>query len=270
LLAAATGEPDTTDAITGKIIHWATRRKAFGAAHYAHHAAGLAALGRGDFTGAYSHATAISPAGHLASHAPHALWATMDLVEAAIRTNRHHEAAAHAAAMREAGIAALSSRHALLTHACTALTTTDDHQALHLFTHALQIPGARRWTFDHARVQLAHGERLRRSRATTESRTPLAAALSAFQRLGARPWTERAETELRAAGTAKRRPGTATPHTLTPQELEIARLAASGLTNKQIAERLYLSHRTIGAHLYQIYPKLGITSRGMLRDALQT
>ncbi|SNT52652.1 ATP-binding protein [Actinacidiphila glaucinigra] len=270
LLAAATGEADSADALTGRIIHWATRRKAFGAAHYAHHAAGLAALGRGDFAGAYEHATAISPAGHLASHAPHALWATMDLVEAAMRTNRHTEAAAHAAAMREAGIAGLSSRHALLTQACTALSTSDDDQAIDLFAHALQVPGAQRWTFDYARVQLAHGERLRRIRATTESRTPLAAALSAFQRLGALPWTERAETELRAAGSAKRRPGTVTPHTLTPQELEIARLAASGLTNKQIAERLFLSHRTVGAHLYQIYPKLGITSRNMLRDALES
>ncbi|WTF74466.1 helix-turn-helix transcriptional regulator [Streptomyces sp. NBC_01594] len=59
-------------------------------------------------------------------------------------------------------------------------------------------------------------------------------------------------------------------HTLTPQELETARLAASGLTNKQIAERLFLSHRTVGAHLYQIYPKLGITSRAMLRGALES
>jgi DNA-binding NarL/FixJ family response regulator len=55
---------------------------------------------------------------------------------------------------------------------------------------------------------------------------------------------------------------------LTPQELQIARLAASGLTNKQIAERLYLSPRTVGGHLYQIFPKLGITTRAALRDAL--
>ncbi|MFL6115484.1 MAG: response regulator transcription factor, partial [Catenulispora sp.] len=57
---------------------------------------------------------------------------------------------------------------------------------------------------------------------------------------------------------------------LTSQELEIAQLAASGLTNKQIAQRLLISHRTVGAHLYQIFPKLGITSRAMLRDALES
>jgi DNA-binding NarL/FixJ family response regulator len=55
---------------------------------------------------------------------------------------------------------------------------------------------------------------------------------------------------------------------LTPQQLQIASLAAAGLTNKQIAERLFLSPRTVSTHLYQIFPKLGITSRAALRDAL--
>lgn len=270
LLAAARGEADQADATAEGIIHWATRRKAFCAVHYAHHAAAVAALGRGDFADAYEHANAISPAGRLASHAPHALWVTMDMVEAAVRTNRQTEASAHVRAMREAGVDKISSRHALLTEASAALSATDDDEALELFSRALAVPGAERWAFDFARVQLAYGARLRRVRATTESRGPLGAALSAFQHLGARPWTERAEAELRAAGGRKRSPGTPKAHTLTPQELEIARLAASGLTNKQIAERLFLSHRTVGAHLYQIYPKLGITSRAMLRDSLGT
>ena len=55
---------------------------------------------------------------------------------------------------------------------------------------------------------------------------------------------------------------------LTQQEREIALLAAQGLTNKQIGERLYLSHRTVATHLYQLFPKLGISSRAALRDAL--
>ncbi|MGW2713911.1 response regulator transcription factor, partial [Streptomyces sp. NPDC001356] len=78
----------------------------------------------------------------------------------------------------------------------------------------------------------------------------------------------RTAAELRASGLsapAATRPGSVA---LTAQELQIATLAATGLTNKQIAERLFLSHRTIGTHLYQIYPKLGITSRAALRDAL--
>ena len=59
------------------------------------------------------------------------------------------------------------------------------------------------------------------------------------------------------------------PASLTPQQLEIAQLAAEGLTNKEIGERLFLSHRTVGTHLYQLFPKLGITSRAALRDALK-
>jgi DNA-binding NarL/FixJ family response regulator len=55
---------------------------------------------------------------------------------------------------------------------------------------------------------------------------------------------------------------------LTPQELQIAQLAAEGLSNREIGERLYLSHRTVGSHLYRLFPKLGVTSRARLRDAL--
>ncbi|MFD7409664.1 AAA family ATPase [Streptomyces sp. NPDC059866] len=270
IVQGARGHADESLATADRIINWAAPRKAHCAAHYAHHAAAVAALGLGDFSLAYDHATAVSPAGSLASHAPHALWVTMDLVEAAVRINRHQEAAAHVRAMREADTAAVSSRHAMLMDASAALCTTDDEEALRLFAQASATPGAERWRFDFARVQLAHGERLRRIRATAESRKPLAAALVTFEQLGARPWAERTGKELRAAGWNRRTPGASNAHTLTPQESEIARLAASGLTNKQIAERLFLSHRTVGAHLYQIYPKLGITSRAMLRDALDS
>jgi DNA-binding NarL/FixJ family response regulator len=104
-------------------------------------------------------------------------------------------------------------------------------------------------------------------RFVTEARTQLDAAAEAFERLGARPWAERAAGELRAT----RRSRTGTRHgsvILTAQEQEIAALAASGMTNKQIGERLHLSPRTVGSHLYQLFPKLGIASRAALRDAL--
>jgi DNA-binding CsgD family transcriptional regulator len=81
---------------------------------------------------------------------------------------------------------------------------------------------------------------------------------------------QRARNELRATGIATpARPDTHTA-TLTAQERQIAALAAAGLTNKQIGERLFLSPRTVGSHLYRLYPKLGITSRAALRDALET
>ena len=96
----------------------------------------------------------------------------------------------------------------------------------------------------------------------------LGRALDGFRVLGARPWADEAASELRAAGAGTSRSPVDVDVSLTPQELEIAQLAAQGLTNKQIGERLFLSHRTVATHLYQLCPKLGITSRAALSDAL--
>jgi DNA-binding NarL/FixJ family response regulator len=101
-----------------------------------------------------------------------------------------------------------------------------------------------------------------------ESRAPLRAAREAFDALVMLPWAERARHELRAAGVASRPRERVAMDELTPQELQIALMAASGLSNREIGRQLYLSHRTVGAHLYRAFPKLGITSRGQLRDAL--
>ena len=267
MLAAARGDGDTARKLADQITRWAQPRGFGQAETAAHHVGSIAALSRGDFEDAYQHAAAISPPGVLASHAPLALWVPMDLVEAAVRTGRHAEAVAHVGAIRDAGIAAISPRLALLAAGSAAIATPDG-SALGLFEEALAIPGVHRFPFDLARVQLAYGERLRRARATTESRLQLTAALETFERLGARPWETRAVSELRAAGQGRPRAGSFGPTSLTPQEREIAMLAAAGLSNKEIGQRLFLSHRTVGAHLYQIFPKLGITSRAALRDAL--
>jgi ATP/maltotriose-dependent transcriptional regulator MalT len=267
IVAAGRGDHDTTRALTDTMDRWAAPRRAGVVRLYARHARALAALGRADFEDAYHQLSAISPPGSLASHVPLALWAALDLVEAAVGTGRHAEAAAHAAAMRDAGLAALSPRLALLTLGSAAITAPAG-SAAGLFEQALAIPGADRWPFDLARVQLAYGEHLRRARAITGSRTCLATALHSFGRLDARPWATRAGHELRATGRAAQRTGEPGRAPLPPQEREIATLAATGLTNKQIGQRLHLSHRTIGAHLYRAFPKLGITSRAALRDAL--
>lgn len=139
-----------------------------------------------------------------------------------------------------------------------------------LFEQALDVPDADQWPFDLARIQLLFGERLRRARATTRARQLLTAAHDAFQRLDARPWTQRAGNELRATGLTPGPTDLFGPASLTPQQLEIAKLAAEGLTNKEIGERLFLSHRTVSTHLYQLFPKLGITSRAALRDPLKS
>jgi len=128
--------------------------------------------------------------------------------------------------------------------------------------------GLSAWPFARARLQLAYGAWLRRSRRVSESRAPLRAARDAFDVLGGSPWGDRARQELRASGERSRRRSPDARDELTPQELQIAELAAGGLSNREIGQRLYLSHRTVGSHLYRVFPKLGVTSRNELRDAL--
>ena len=268
LLAGARGDAAAAFRLGERVVRWATPRGAGTAVVYANQARALACLGSGEYERAYQYATAVTPAGELASHVPHAMWGAMDLVEAAVRTGRHAEAAAHVRALREADIAALSPRFALMVAGAAALCA-DDAESLRLYEDALAVPGVDRWPFEVARVRLAYGERLRRTRAIVDARGPLADALATFEWLGAEPWVQRTQKELRAAGAPTASAMDGPPQCkLTPQELEVAQLAASGMTNKQIAERLFLSHRTVGAHLYQIFPKLGITSRAALRDAL--
>jgi DNA-binding CsgD family transcriptional regulator len=261
LAAAARGDDATTRATTNQMTAWAAPRGVRSVLMYGWHARALAAHGRGDYEEAYQQAALVSPPGTLAPNVPHALWVILDLVEAAVRTGRDDEAAAHVAAARAANIRALSTRLDLIVHGAAALAAPDQPS---LFDRALAVPGAERWPFDLARIELAYGERLRRLKEVTAARAHLSAAHDTFQRLGAHPWAQRAASELRATGITMRRTGA-----LSPQQLEIAQLAAAGLTNKEIGERLFLSHRTVGSHLYQVFPILGITSRAALRDALE-
>ncbi|AHH97272.1 LuxR family transcription regulator fused with ATPase domain [Kutzneria albida DSM 43870] len=124
------------------------------------------------------------------------------------------------------------------------------------------------WQLERARVQLAFGEWLRRQRRAVESRTHLRAARDAFDALGAVPWGERARRELRTAGEASPRRDPDARDRLTAHELSIAQLAAEGLANREIGQRLHLSHRTVSTHLHRIFPKLGISSRTELGAAL--
>jgi ATP/maltotriose-dependent transcriptional regulator MalT len=267
LVAAGRGDLATVTRLTEEMTRWATPRGVRAVQKFAWHAMTLAALGSGDCELAYQHAIAISPAGELTGASTHALWVSMDLVEAAVRTGRRAEAAAHVAAIRDTRIAMLSPRFALLEAGSAAIAAPDE-DAGELFEEAIILPGVGRWPFDLARVQLAYGERLRRRRAIIEARTQLTAALDSFRRLRAEPWAERAAHELSATGQTRSRPHDPSGDSLTPQELQVAELAAAGLSNKQIGARLYLSHRTVGAHLYRVFPKLGVTSRAALRDAL--
>jgi DNA-binding CsgD family transcriptional regulator len=152
---------------------------------------------------------------------------------------------------------------------CARPLVAADGEAEQLFREALGQNWAG-YPFLRARTLFSFGRWLRRERRSVDSRTPLRDAIDLFDALGATRWSARARQELRATGETI---GQRTPDArdrLTAQELQIAQLAAKGLSNREIGERLFLSHRTIGSHLYRIFPKLEITSRTQLRDALVT
>ena len=267
LLAANRGDRDTCVAGCRAMLEWAAPRRLGRLAHWAHHALAEAALGDGDFETAYAHATAISAPGTLGTHNLQALWTALDLVEAAVRTGRRDEARAHATALREADLGRLSPRFALCTAAAQAMVATDA-EALRCFDEALALPGIEAWPLELARVRLTYGQHLRRTGRTRAARTQLRAARDGFDRLGAAPWSRQASAELRATGATRSVRHAGGTGALTPQQLEVAELAAGGLTNREIAARLFVSPRTVSAHLYRAFPKLGVTTRAGLRDAL--
>jgi DNA-binding CsgD family transcriptional regulator len=112
--------------------------------------------------------------------------------------------------------------------------------------------------FERARTELCFGERLRRARRHTQARAVLELALETFDQLGAVPWAERAAREL---GQRTRRAGAVPSATLSAKELQVALTVARGATNREAAAALFLSPKTIEAHLSRVYAKLGLRSR---------
>ncbi|MEU1729281.1 AAA family ATPase [Nonomuraea sp. NPDC005692] len=180
-----------------------------------------------------------------------------DQVEAAVRLGRPERAAEPLARLEQWAAAARLPWEDGLVLRCRALTSGDGS----LYVRALELQGEVR-PFERARTELLYGEWLRRERHKAEARTHLREALERFERLGAAPWAEHARAELRAAGESSVPTATADAAAqLTPQELQVVRLAATGATNKEIAARLFLSPKTVGHHLYRAFPKLGVSTR---------
>jgi DNA-binding CsgD family transcriptional regulator len=267
-VAAARGDVDTVRQVTDEVIGWAAPRQAGYALELAQFVRSLAAVSVRRFDDAYRECVALTPPGVVLPHSTRTTWFVLDVVESALRTGRHDEAAAHAGALVAAGLATVSPRAAMVVTAAQALTASED-DAGRLFDAAVGVPDGDRWPFERARVQLLYGEHLRRRRSTTDARVQLSDALETFELLQAGPWIERAAAELRATGSHLDSDEHRNRAGLTPQEHEVASLAASGLSNREIAARLLISPRTVGMHLYRVFPKLDITSRAALRDALE-
>ena len=136
------------------------------------------------------------------------------------------------------------------------------------FDRGLCDPAGDQWPFERAQFRLDHAEWLRRRRRINEAKPVLTEALATFRRLGAWSWARRAEAELRACGVAVPGAERDALQELTPQQRQIVRLASEGLTNREIGDRLFLSPRTVGSHLYRSYPKLGVADRHQLRDVI--
>ena len=118
--------------------------------------------------------------------------------------------------------------------------------------------------YDQARTHLAYGEWLRRAQRRVDAREHLRHALETFNDLHADPLAHRATVELRASGETARKRDPSTLVTLTPMELKVAQLVASGLSNKDVAGQIWVSPRTVAFHLRNVFAKAGISSRGEL------
>ena len=132
------------------------------------------------------------------------------------------------------------------------------------FRRALDLHAADPRPFDQARTRLAYGELLRRSGRRVDARALLRTALETFDGLGAAPWADRAQRALRASGETARRRDPSTALTLTAQEQQVTHLVKQGLSNRDVAARLFVSPRTVEYHLSNAYQKLGLRSRGEL------
>ena len=234
-------------------------------------AQGLAALGQGAAEEAIRHLTRVCEqvARDGVEHPAVIQWAP-DLVEAHLRAGERTPAE-RALAVLEAR--AQRSRHtwALAAAArCRGLLEEDGAASDRGFAEALEWHAHTATPFERARTQLCLGERLRRDGRRAQAREPLEAALATFVQLGAEPWSRRAREELGATTPALSSQGdtaAALAH-LTSQELRVATVIAAGATNREAAAALFLSPKTVNAHLESIYRKLAIKRRSQLARML--
>jgi DNA-binding CsgD family transcriptional regulator len=234
----------------------------------ARHALGLCALADGDYLTAFDHLSRLFGEDGAPYHYHASYLAAGDLALAAARSG-HRLAGREMLKRINAGLAAPSVRvrqslvraDGILADPCTPAAYPDD---------AIGDRAGDQWPFERAQLLLEYGEWLRRRRRINAAKPALNSALDAFRALRAGPWEHRAETELRACGipVPGALAGEAGLRELTPQQRQIIRLAAEGLSNREIGQRLFLSPRTVASHLYRSFPKLGVAGRNQLHGLL--
>ena len=194
-------------------------------------------------------------------------WTLSELVEAATRSGNTGLAQRALPRLREQ-TEATGSDWALGLLARSRALLSEGEAAEHLYREAIERLGRTRLRPDFARAYLLYGEWLRRENRRVDARAQLRAAHDLFMRIGMEAFAERAQGELLATGEKVRKRSADTRDELTPQELQIARLARDGLSNPEIGARLFLSPRTVEWHLRKVFAKLGLRSRQELPRAL--
>jgi DNA-binding CsgD family transcriptional regulator len=190
-----------------------------------------------------------------------------ELVEAYVRSGRMDEAAATLEELEQAARQSESAWSLAAASRARGLLAGED-EFERCFAEAFAHHERATLPFERARTDLCLGERLRRSRRPADAREPLRSALETFETLGAAPWAERARAELLATGETARRRDPSAVDQLTAQELQVALMVAQGATNREAGAALFLSPKTVEAHLSRVYRKLNVRSRTELASLL--
>jgi DNA-binding CsgD family transcriptional regulator len=265
-VAASFGTEDETRSLVMQCYDATANHKVPPIEHITAVALGEMELARGNAERALAHLSEVAATGPRPGDPLSRLSAVPSYAEASIRAGQPDLAASAAASFGHWAAATRSAPDLALHARLLALLAPADAADPH-FAKALRLHLTAQRPFDRARTELLYGESLRRRRERLQAREHLRTALDLFERLGAHPWAGRARTELRASGEAARPRMPGPTEQLTPQELQVARFIAAGASTRQAASQMFLSPRTIDAHLRSIYAKLGITSRAELRAA---
>ena len=185
-------------------------------------------------------------------------------VEAAIRTDDRDLAERCLHQLHERSTAAGNAWGLGLNARSHALVATSGDTAEALYLDAIAHHEGTSIITELPHTRLLYGEWLRRQGRRQDARAQLKVANDAFSTMGAEAFARRARAELAATGERVRRRTVETESNLTPQEAQVARLAAAGATNPEIAAKLFISANTVDYHLRKIYRKLGISSRRQL------
>jgi DNA-binding CsgD family transcriptional regulator/tetratricopeptide (TPR) repeat protein len=263
-LAGIRGQEAEASELIDGVIKEATAGGQGTALQYAHWANSVLMNGLGRYEEALAAAVEASehtPEVHVAS------WALSELIEAAMRTE-NAELAKGALTRLGEHTEACDADWAIGIHARSRALLSASGAAEPLYREAIERLGRTRLRPELGRAHLLYGEWLRREHRRVDARAQLRAAHDLFVTIGMEAFAERARGELLATGERVRKRTVETRGELTPQELQIARLARDGLSNPEIGARLFLSPRTVEWHLRKVFTKLDIRSRHALSRAL--